>query len=57
MQLVALMKILCYRFFVSSNRHFYIKSFNEDHVAHYNLGFLLLLNTLLIGFFGVISIL
>ena len=32
-----------------------MKSLNVNHVADYNLGFLLLFNPLFIGFFGVIS--
>lgn len=41
-QLVVLMKILCYRIFVCSNRHFIAKSTNEKCDTGYNLGFLFL---------------
>ena len=54
-QLAVLMKILCRFFFVCSNCHSDMKSLNVNHVADYNLGFLLLFNPLFIGFFGVIS--
>ena len=57
MQLVVLMKILCSSFIVCSNCHSDMKSWNANHVTDYNLGFLLLINLLFIGFFGVISIL
>ena len=57
MPLVVLLKILCSGFFVSSNRHSVIKSLNENHAAHYNLGFLLLFNPLFTGLFSVLSIL
>ena len=57
MPLVVLLKILCSGFFVSSNRHSVVKSLNENHAAHYNLGFLLLFNPLFTGFFSVLSIL
>ena len=56
-QLVVLMKILCCNFFACSNRHSDVKSLNVNHVADFNLGFLLLFNPLFIGFFDVISIL
>ena len=51
------MKISCSSFFVCSNRHSDMKPLNVNHVADYNLGFLLLFISLFIGFFGVISIL
>ena len=48
------MKILCFCSIFCSNRHSDINSLNANHVAHYNLVFLLLFNSLYIGFFGVI---
>ena len=41
-QLVVLMKILCYRVFVCSNRHFNAKSTNEKCDTGYNVRFLFL---------------
>lgn len=56
---LALMKILCYSFlFVEIVVLIYSdKSFNEDHVADYNLGCLLLFSPVFISFFYVIPIL
>ena len=34
-----------------------MKLLNENHIADYNLGFVLLFNPLIIGFFGATSIL
>ena len=56
-QLVVLMKILSCKVFVCLSRHSEMKSLNENHVADYNLGFLLLFNLLFIGLFFVISVL
>ena len=48
---------LVLQFFICSNSRSDIKSFNEDHVADYNLGCLLLFSPLFISFFYVIPIL
>ena len=41
-QLVVLMKILCYSCFASSNLHTDMKSLNENHAANdYHLGFVI----------------
>ena len=53
----ALMKLLYSTFFVCANAPSDMKFLNVNHVADYNLGFLLLFKPLYIGFFGVISIL
>ena len=52
-QLVVLTKLLCSSFFICSNCHSDVKSWNENYVTDYNLCFLLLFNPLFIGFFGV----
>ena len=57
MHFVVFMKILSSNFLVCSNCHSDMKSLNVNHVTDYNLGFLLLFNSLFIGVFGVLWIL